>query len=161
MVVHIDDRIPYKDRDTHHKCDQCDSSFYLEIYLRRHKKRHEAMNKYLNCKSCPLVFKTQSILEKHNLLRHTEHKCSECEKYFTSTNLLKRHKWSHVKDKPHKCPNCEKSFGQAVHLKSHALPHIRDRKKQFKCKHGPLESRDMDNTFKHIHVGTHPYACTM
>ena len=161
MTVHIENRIPYKDRETPYKCDQCDKSFSLQVYLRRHIKSHEAMNKYLSCKSCPLVFKTQSSLANHNFLRHTEHKCSECDKFFTSTNLLKRHKWSHVKEKPHKCPNCEKSFGQAAHLKSHVQTHIRGRKKQFKCNHGPSESRDQDNIFKHIHIGTHPFACDM
>ena len=118
------------------------------------------MKGYFNCKFCPFVCKKQSILQNH-ALSHTGHKCLECGKYFASTNSLERHTWMHVKDKPHKCLKCDKSYGQAVLLKRHMLTHIRDKKRQFKCKHGPSEVRDLDNIFEHIHVGTHPYACNI
>ena len=160
LIVHIEDRIPHKERETPHKCDQCDQSFALQCYLRRHIKRHEAMKTFFNCKSCPFVCKKQNILQNHTL-SHTGHKCLECEKYFASTSSLERHNWVHVKDKPLKCTKCEKSYGQTVLFKRHILTHIGDKKRQFKCKHGPSEVRDLDNIFEHIHVGTHPYACNM
>ena len=159
MIVHMEGRIPYKYRKTPHKCDVCSKSFSLPIYLNRHMKRHVAAKTNLNCKSCPFVCKKQDIMQRHNLRRHTGFKCAECEKCFTSSSLLKRHKWIHIKDKLHKCSKCEKTFGQAVHLKSHIVNHFRKEKKPVKCKHGPSEYGDQENIFQHIHIGTHPYAC--
>ncbi|XP_072854240.2 uncharacterized protein LOC110077044 [Pogona vitticeps] len=86
--------------------------------------------------------------------------CPICNKSFSKSNLLSKHKVIHRQDKPYKCKECGMAFVQLARLKRHHQTHTGER---------PFHCEDCGNTFtrlgslkRHhrIHTGEKPYSCS-
>jgi hypothetical protein len=86
------------------------------------------------CSLCEKSFSSPGKLYQH-MYSHTGERpfaCSECSKAFSSKFKLMRHLLIHSADRKHQCPFCERSFHRKDHLKNHSKVHNPD-KKVFRC----------------------------
>ncbi|XP_023013261.1 uncharacterized protein [Leptinotarsa decemlineata] len=100
-------------------CESCGRCFKVKSEYHRHLKKHEDPN--ARKVMCTLCGKRVRELKRH-LLTHTgerPHKCSTCNKGFTSTNALKVHRRQHTNEKPFICEYCSMGFHQKVSLMTH------------------------------------------
>ena len=129
-------------------CDICKKTFTSKPNLLRHQKLH-ADEKHFRCPRCRLLFYSLNGLKKHKLT-HPElisssvvkkilvtpeqpmHKCSKCEKTFTTQDELTRHMASHSRKKQQKCAYCDMTFRGSYELKLHSYTHTGE--KPYKCK---------------------------
>ena len=51
------------------------------------------------------------------------YECDQCDKCFSNSSHLKRHKRVRAGEKPHQCKQCNKSFRQPEHLRAHEIIH--------------------------------------
>lgn len=73
------------------------------------------------CDICNKIFSRSSHLKRHKFT-HSEEKpfvCKECNKGFTRADHLRLHKFNHSTVKPYICPDCNRGFIQAERLKRH------------------------------------------
>lgn len=86
------------------------------------------------CTVCEKTFSSPGKLYQH-MYSHTGERpfaCSECSKAFSSKFKLMRHLLIHSADRKHQCPFCERSFHRKDHLKNHSKVHNPD-KKVYRC----------------------------
>ncbi|KAF4525520.1 hypothetical protein B566_EDAN014906 [Ephemera danica] len=86
------------------------------------------------CTLCEKSFSSPGKLYQH-MYSHTGERpfaCSECSKAFSSKFKLMRHLLIHSADRKHQCPFCERSFHRKDHLKNHSKVHNPD-KKVYRC----------------------------
>ncbi|KAK2157966.1 hypothetical protein LSH36_180g04009 [Paralvinella palmiformis] len=74
-------------------CSHCGMIFSHRRSLRRHKKKHEGIDKVWQCKQCTQMFNRKDILQRH-VKKHHEVKqlrCPLCSKLFSRPDSMKRH----------------------------------------------------------------------
>lgn len=89
------------------QCELCSQSFVSVSQLVKHKQRHEEEKKTFICEICGKHFVGQADFAEHQHV-HTEESsfpCNMCDRSFTTSHNLKRHKLLHVKD-GRKCRVC-------------------------------------------------------
>ncbi|XP_077998124.1 uncharacterized protein LOC144451199 [Glandiceps talaboti] len=81
------------------------------------------------CDTCEKQFSESKHLARHKLLHSKErqHKCSLCDMAFVRADHQRRHEKTHTGERPYGCPVCEKAFTRASHLKRHKRIHSGDR----------------------------------
>ena len=111
---------------TQHKCDQCGEVFQYLRHLVRHQDNHQALR--LSCRICGKQFSRKDKLEEHGREDHDEIEvkartksiaCTECEKIFTQSKHLSRHKASAHGGLVFNCTHCKKSFSRRYKMKTH------------------------------------------
>jgi len=60
-----------------------------------------------------------TFIKKGTKRKRGQHECHVCEKRFTQSGSLKRHKRVHTNEKPYECHVCEKRYRQRHGLKYH------------------------------------------
>ena len=105
-----------------HECGQCDKSFGIAAYLKRHL-----------LTQCDKSFAEAGNLRQHQRAHCGErpHKCAQCNKSFSLDTNMKRRLLTHTGEKLYKCGQCDKTFGQAGNLKRHIFAHSESQK--WKC----------------------------
>ncbi|CAL8105974.1 unnamed protein product [Calicophoron daubneyi] len=75
----------------------------------------------LRCPFCDKAFSNSSAIAKHKLTHSQERKyvCSICHKAFKRQDHLNGHKYTHESKKPHGCHFCDKSYSDARSLRRH------------------------------------------
>ena len=66
------------------------------------------------------------------------HKCSKCEKTFTDSSGLKKHRGTYTGEKPYQCEECGEAFVRSSHLTVHIRTHTGE--KPYRCKECGKES---------------------
>lgn len=105
------------------KCDECNGSYRLLRYLRKHKNTVHLLKsmKRFECKHCGAKYKRKCSLDEHLLSIHTgerPYKCEKCEKDFTSKRFLAYHMQSHDETR-YKCVVCGASYARRDGLTRH------------------------------------------
>ena len=80
------------------------------------------MEKSHHCSQCQKSNAVRSQLTEHIRVFHEGImiKCSECDREFTNTNTMYKHKRTvHSTGKPHKCTVCEMTFSMEQYLMKH------------------------------------------
>ncbi|UYM14352.1 C2H2-type zinc finger protein [Endozoicomonas euniceicola] len=120
-----------------------------------------AKNKEHVCDVCEKEFTQSGSLIRHRY-RHTGEKpyeCDVCGKGFTQTGDLVRHKRIHTGEKPYGCDVCKKRFNQLNCLKIHKRIHTGE--KPYKCDECQKRFSNPGNLAAHkrTHTGERPYEC--
>ncbi|KAK2853617.1 hypothetical protein Q5P01_006278 [Channa striata] len=95
----------------------------------------EIRERRYRCSSCGKKFYQLSHLKKHQF-SHTKDKpftCEECGKNYTSVESFRAHQMSHRGERPFSCPHCEKSYGLKRDLREHMVLHTGE--KPYICEH--------------------------
>ncbi|XP_062300139.1 zinc finger protein 345-like isoform X2 [Scomber scombrus] len=124
-------------------------------------------------------------------IRSNENACQDCGRTFTSSSLLKNHRYVHSSERPFKCTQCKKTYKRPKDLHRHVLIHSssgvpafactlcekkfmshstlakhkrrHNGEKQFVCTHCDKRFWTNSDLKSHmfIHTGERPYACTL
>lgn len=158
-------------------CTGCDLTFQDQVLLRRHvRKQHFVME---ICNVCGDGFRTNGLLQRHLLNKHTEQpkkkvansfNCHLCNKTFKYRCFLKAHLRSHELKKtntyPYSCNLCDKLFQNSttryVHMEN---KHGIKMNKTISCEHCPRKFKDemlLDDHVKQKHLERQPLStvCT-
>ncbi|CAI5439921.1 unnamed protein product [Caenorhabditis angaria] len=117
------------------------------------------------CQLCGQAFAVHDRLAKHIASRHRQrsctlddaskiHKCGQCSKSFSRSDMLTRHMRLHTGAKPYSCPTCAQVFSRSDHLSTHLRTHTGE--KPYAC---PLcnysaSRRDMISRHMRTHSDT-------
>ncbi|XP_044731663.1 zinc finger protein OZF-like [Chrysoperla carnea] len=105
-------------------CEKCNKEFKKIWVLGQHM-HYKHRVKQLKCSDCKMKFYHPLHLKQHQELTHNVSNltCDICNKIVSRINDLKRHKLTHLKQRPGKklipCQRCDKSFQDKRDLKSH------------------------------------------
>ena len=78
--------------------------------------------------------------------------CEICDKLFSQTGSLKKHRRIHSGEKPFKCEICEKAFAQQSNLRLHKRVHSGE--KPFECKICSEAFAQISNLRRHVQIHT-------
>ena len=78
-------------------------------------------SKQYQCSICQKCFTWSSHLIRHKRIHSDEkpYRCKTCAKRFRENSKLKIHERIHTDNKPYQCKNCEKCFRQSSNLRVH------------------------------------------
>jgi KRAB domain-containing zinc finger protein len=113
------------------------------------------------CDICNKAYSTTPNLKRHKMIHTGEkpHRCDVCDKSFLHPVTLKTHKMLHTGEKLHSCDVCDKSFARAENLKIHKVVHTGEK---------PYRCDVCDKSFAHagsmkyhklFHTGEKPHRC--
>ncbi|OAF68959.1 PR domain zinc finger protein 12 [Intoshia linei] len=120
------------------KCQFCKKLFSNSEYRKKHLKYTRCMDlgdRKFPCTLCKRSFEKKDRLRIHVLHVHEKYKpynCLCCDKKFSQSSSLNKHKRVHSGERPYKCVYCNKSFTASSILRTHIRQHSGE--KPFKCK---------------------------
>lgn len=130
---HVDEHISGT-KDGVYECEFCQTAYTDVRLFRMHKKTHSSNVKIWTCK--------------------------DCNKNYSSKNLLDEHRNMHTGDRPYKCPHCVKDFASKYTLTAHMKIHY-DRKRPYECNECGKSFFSNQNLMQHerTHTGIKEYEC--
>ncbi|XP_060809090.1 zinc finger protein 568 isoform X6 [Amyelois transitella] len=119
------------------RCGCCNQTFKSYLSKQKHLvEAHGVPELKIKCQACEKVFTSRRMFTVHMKRDHLlerPHKCSQCDKSFSSSFTLSNHMLTHTGLKLFKCEVCKKSYGRKKTLREHMRIHNDDRR--FKCEH--------------------------
>jgi len=121
----LDNHIAFvHDQSTGHLCPHCGKKFQYKEKLHDHVLVVHEGKKY-SCDLCTMTFNRKPSLQSHIKKIHKGEKpppvqCPQCERFFNSNGVVKRHiRDVHEKKRAFACPLCDLRFAQNAQLKTH------------------------------------------
>lgn len=126
------------DANETHKCSSCEKTFPTHYYKVKHERRvHQGTVKTFLCTICAKILRSNESFRHHMQLHSADpsapHKCSQCEKTFTTRRYMLAHKRkSHeTRTKPKleytvQCTECRKMFLNQNNLEQHMKTHAKE-----------------------------------
>lgn len=121
LKIHVVNNHAIKRDNSQFFCISCKQSFQTK----KAKKEHFSTNKLclpVRCKSCPLRFTSQEILNKHMTEAHgvpaKTYPCAQCSRVFHSRHLFYLH-YKQVHTDDYKCQHCGLAFGTRRDVRDH------------------------------------------
>ena len=164
-----------KDHSKRDDCHICEMSYPIKLSLTMHiasvhdETRYNLLKltKYFNviC-TYDAILNTEAILLGHKRVVHAEgkilHECTMCEYKGKTSQYLKHHMKTHVKEKSFQCDKCPKAFNQNGHLQRHiARMHTKANKKLNcdSCEYKTTTNQMLKLHVDAVHLGLRPYKC--
>lgn len=122
---HLDDHSA-ECKDGEYRCAVCEGVFTNSRQLRLHKKTHSMCVKIWSCKECNKNYSSKNLLDEHMNMHTGErpYKCPHCTKDFASKYTLTAHMKTHYdRKRPYQCKECDKSFFSNQNLTQHERTH--------------------------------------
>lgn len=129
-------------RQKFYQCKLCAKIFFCKMALQVHKNHCRGLQKQYHCSSCPLMFKSRTVLFNHRQLHSAKkskhrHKCEVCGQEFILKSTLKKHRQSQVckgtrmkyyrKLPQYFCGECGEGFLNSSNLELHQKLHKVDK----------------------------------
>ncbi|XP_073326430.1 uncharacterized protein [Pagrus major] len=92
------------------QCELCNQTFTIASQLLKHNQLHEEQRPFI-CELCGVLFTNLTDFTEHQREHQPSFPCNMCDRSFTTSQNLKRHKLLHVKD-GRKCQKCGVLFCQ-------------------------------------------------
>ncbi|XP_030034701.2 LOW QUALITY PROTEIN: zinc finger protein 197 [Manduca sexta] len=160
---------PPKKKKCKYTCPLCCKHFITEYFLKRHVLKHRY--KKVECKYCPLYFKSKFYLYEHtkmvHILNHSNYySCKTCGRMFLDYGTLRLHERNHRKKT---CDLCDKIFATQRFYDSHMQRHAAQWRVSMHgsiktCSFCEKECRGKTDLLLHvnkIHLQIKPYSCDM
>lgn len=146
-------------------CNVCGEDFQKRNPYNSHMEEHLAENRngLYECENCQQIFDEIPQFRAHMRAHTSSQKiwtCKECNKRYSSKNLLDEHVNMHTGERPYKCPHCAKDFASKYTLTAHMKIHY-DRKRPYECKECGKSFFSNQNLAQHerTHSGVKEYEC--
>jgi uncharacterized Zn-finger protein len=116
-----------------------------------------------HCSHCDKVFTESGNLSRHKRVHSGKkpYQCTQCDKAFSRVDVLKKHERVHTGEKPHRCTQCNKAFPRSDSLRVHVRIHTGER--PFKCTHSGCGKAFTQSSHlkphKKVHSGEKPFRC--
>jgi rubrerythrin len=145
-LVSVKQRFKSEERATRYHCNKCEDKFSRQTDFEKHSKDAHSEDrpwmcltcgeKFLSnrdltahgrvhskhrwkCPGCPMEFKYQYSLKRHEEIHKSPWQCSSCLKPFKFEERLKKHQILHSDERQWKCPICPTSFTTRILLGQH------------------------------------------
>lgn len=148
-------------------CDVCGADFHKRSEMAEHLDSHLQSNEEgeFKCEICERIFKNLRLFRIHKRMHYTTLKswtCKDCNKKYSSKNLLDEHMNMHTGERPYKCSHCTKDFASKYTLTAHMKIHT-DRNRPYECKTCSKTFYSLQNLTQHerTHNAIKEYVCNM
>ena len=116
-----------------HICGITQEEFSKRSYFEKHILLHQKNNQSV-CDTCGKIYPNLIALNEHVRVYHgKEHPCTQCEKKFATSNLLKRHMVIHTSNNKFSCDSCTKTFTRFDNLRRHKMEGCNNESQEFSC----------------------------
>lgn len=162
LSEHLEEHVFTTDDGTEYACDVCKRVFNNLKLFRIHKRMHYTTVKSWTCRDCNKKYSSRNLLDEH-MNMHTgarPYKCQHCSKDFASKYTLTAHTKIHTERKrPHECKVCSKSFYSHQNLAQHERTH--SGVKEYVCNVCDKAFGTAHNLDVHkiVHTGYKPFIC--
>ncbi|KAL1469288.1 hypothetical protein MTO96_004990 [Rhipicephalus appendiculatus] len=106
------------------QCPSCSKVFSYRSSLYRHRRLVHERLRPLKCPHCAKSFGLKHTLQYHIRALHTRERpfaCPHCPRWLSTAQYLRRHRLTHVDDRPHHCEVCGKRYQELRGLQNHVL----------------------------------------
>lgn len=146
-------------------CSICGVDFAKRTPYNEHMDEHISGTKdgVYECELCQTAYTDVRLFRVHKKTHSSNIKiwtCKDCNKNYSSKNLLDEHRNMHTGDRPYKCPHCVKDFASKYTLTAHMKIHY-DRKRPYECTECGKSFFSNQNLMQHerTHTGIKEYEC--